>query len=98
MTRDAFVASLSRDRPPPDLAAPLAALWWASQGESGWDRAHALVQNEPSSDGAWVHAHLHRAECDLGNAEYWYRRAGQNPATGPLGEERDAIVSALLAR
>jgi hypothetical protein len=43
-----------------------------------------------------VHAYLHRVEGDLGNAGYWYRRAGKRAATGPLDEEWEAIASVLL--
>jgi hypothetical protein len=60
-----------------------------------WDGAHVLVQDDPSADAAWVHAHLHRVEGDLSNAGYWYRRAGRPVATGSLEEERRAIQQAL---
>ncbi len=60
-----------------------------------WDGAHALVQDDPSADAAWVHAHLHRVEGDLSNAGYWYRRAGRPVATDSLEEERRAIQQAL---
>ena len=60
-----------------------------------WDGAHTLVQDDPSPEAAWVHAHLHRVEGDLSNAGYWYRRAGKPVATGDLGEERNAIEKAL---
>jgi hypothetical protein len=30
-----------------------------------------------NTNGDWIHAHLHRVEGDLGNAAYWYRRAGK---------------------
>lgn len=60
-----------------------------------WDGAHAVVQDDPSSDAAWIHAHLHRIEGDLANAAYWYRRAGRPVATMSLDEERDAIATAL---
>ena len=56
------------------------------------DGAHKLVQDNPSSEAAWVHAHLHRAEGDLSNAGYWYRRAGKPQATMSLDEERRAIA------
>ena len=60
-----------------------------------WDRAHALVQDDPSPEAAWVHAHLHRVEGDLSNAGYWYRRAGKPQASNSLEEERQAIEKAL---
>ncbi len=74
--------------------APLAALWWAAKGD--WDQAHEIVQDEDDADAAWVHAYLHRVEGDLGNAGYWYRRAGKPVATGPLETEWEQMVSALL--
>jgi hypothetical protein len=46
--------------------------------------------------GAWVHAYLHRKEGDLGNAAYWYDRAGQPVATDSLDAEWDRIARALL--
>ena len=58
---------------PARLTPPLTALWHAARGE--WDTAHDIAQQregEPAHD--WVHAHLHRVEGDLGNADYWYRR------------------------
>jgi hypothetical protein len=42
-----------------------------------------------------VHAHLHRVEGDLGNAAYWYRRAGRAVASGNLDAERRTIAEAL---
>ena len=89
-----FKSSLSDAAPAPQLNAPLAALWWAAQG--GWDRAHKLVQDEATADAAWVHAYLHRVEGDLGNAGYWYRRAGKPVTTGSLESEWERITSALL--
>ena len=89
-----FKASLSGATPAPDLDAPLAGLWWAAKGQ--WDKAHKVVQDETTADSAWVHAYLHRVEGDLGNAGYWYRRAGKPVATGPLETEWERIVSALL--
>ncbi len=94
MTLDGLVSSLGGEAPPPALAPPLAALWWARRGD--WDAAHAIVQDEPGADAAWVHAHLHRVEGDAGNAAYWYRRAGRPVAGGPLPAEWDAIATALL--
>ncbi len=89
-----FKSSLSGAAPAPQMDAPLAALWWAAKG--GWDAAHKLVQDEASAEAAWVHAHLHRVEGDLGNAGYWYRQAGKPVATGSLETEWERIASELL--
>ena len=89
----AYIASLDGAAPPPDLSAPLAALWWAAKGD--WDQAHRIVQDESSREAAWVHAYLHRVEGDLGNAGYWYRQAGQPVATDLLEAEWQRIVDAL---
>ena len=44
-----------------------------------------------------MHAYLHRKEGDLSNAAYWYRRAGQPVAIGPLDSEWEQLCRALLA-
>ncbi|GAB5561329.1 MAG: hypothetical protein SynsKO_29760 [Synoicihabitans sp.] len=78
-----------------DLA--LQALWQDRQGD--WNRAHDLAQEADSSEGDWVHAYLHRKEGDIGNAGYWYARAGK-PRVGAevsLEAEWDQIASTLLA-
>ena len=89
-----FKASLSAAAPAPQLGAPLAALWWAARGD--WDQAHRIVQDEETSQAAWVHAYLHRVEGDSANAGYWYRRAGKPAATASLEAEWEAIASTLL--
>ena len=94
MTMAEFRASLSGAAPAPDLAAPLAALWWAARGD--WDQAHKIAQHEDDANSAWVHAYLHRLEGDLGNAGYWYRRAGKPVAKDSLESEWEQMVSALL--
>lgn len=60
-----------------------------------WNAAHALVQDDPSPEAAWIHAYLHRLEGDLVNAGYWYRRAGRPVRTGDLEDERREIEQAL---
>ncbi|MEX6507910.1 hypothetical protein [Jiella sp. M17.18] len=60
-----------------------------------WDGAHAIVQDDPSEEAAWIHAHLHRIEGDLGNAAYWYRRAGRSMPSDDLDDERAAIMREL---
>jgi hypothetical protein len=94
MTLDELRASLSADTPPADLPAAVGALWHDARGD--WDRAHRIAQDIPGADGSWVHAYLHRKEGDLGNASYWYRRAGRVPASGPLEQEWEEIAEALL--
>jgi hypothetical protein len=74
-------------------SAPLEALRLLAGGN--WDAAHDLVQEDPTPEAAWVHAHLHRVEGDLANAGYWYRRAGKPVARGDLEEERRTIERAL---
>lgn len=56
-----------------------------------WDAAHELVQ--PFSDplSCLVHGYLHRVEGDLGNAAYWYRRAGAELPGNSLAEEWDRL-------
>lgn len=77
-----------------DGLGPLAAaLWWDAQGD--WDQAHRCAQSVASSDGAWVHAYLHRKEGDLPNADYWYRQAGRRRPAITLDEEWAELVRAL---
>ena len=42
-----------------------------------WDAAHEVVQQYEDNTAAWIHAVLHKLEGDLGNARYWYPRAGR---------------------
>src|ERR1700710_1997725 len=94
MTTADFKSSLSGALPAPGVSPPLAALWWSAKGD--WDKGHAIVQDEEGVDAAWVHAYLHRVEGDLGNAGYWYRRAGKPVATGPVEAGWGESVSAAV--
>jgi hypothetical protein len=94
-TIELFESSLAEASPPDGYDLALQALWWAGKGD--WNRAHECVQQDegnPRCD--HVHAFLHRQEGDLGNARYWYRRAGQHEGTGPLPDEWKAILGQLL--
>jgi hypothetical protein len=93
MNVDQLKASLGSPTPAADLSLPLQALWWQAKGD--WQRAHEVAQQDESTDGAWVHAYLHRVEGDLSNAAGWYGRAGRPAATGTLDAEWEAIVAAL---
>jgi hypothetical protein len=79
-----------------EFTGALLALWWDARGD--WQKAHEIAQDVPDEDGAWVHAYLHRKEGDMGNAAYWYRRAGRETARGDLREEWGRMVAEMLAR
>lgn len=63
-----------------------------------WETAHRIVQEIHTPEAAWIHAYLHRVEGDLGNAAYWYRRAGKPECRAPLETEWQAIYNALQDR
>lgn len=92
----AFLDSLEQPAPPARVTGLLAAVWHGLRGE--WDAAHEIAQDDHTANGAWVHAWLHRIEGDLGNAGYWYRRAGQPRADDDVRREGERIARSLLAR
>jgi hypothetical protein len=94
MTIEHFRETLNREAAPDGLSPALRAMWEDARGH--WDAAHQVAQDIDDKTGAWIHAYLHRKEGDLGNAGYWYRRAGQPIASDPLEEEWTRIVTALL--
>jgi hypothetical protein len=52
-----------------------------------WDDAHKLVQQCSDELSCLIHGYLHWVEGNLGNAGYWYRRAGTDiPHTTPEAE------------
>ena len=64
-----------------------------------WQKAHAIVQNDESDLGYWAHGIVHMLEGDIGNARYWYRRAGRPfPRERDANAEIDALVDTLKAR
>jgi hypothetical protein len=91
MTVEEFAASDSAE-----YSGALLALWWDAKGD--WEKAHEVAQDVAGADGAWVHAYLHRKEGDVGNASYWYRRAGRAVATGDSRLEWEGIVGEMLGR
>jgi hypothetical protein len=56
-----------------------------------WQAAHVIVQEDSSPLAAWLHGIVHTMEGDLGNARYWYARAGR-PFPGA-----DAVRPEILA-
>ena len=93
MSLDEF-KRLAGSGPLPGMSGALAALLQDTAGN--WEAAHDAAQADETPAGAWVHAYLHRKEGDLGNAGYWYRRAGRPVAKGELAAEWEQIAGALL--
>jgi hypothetical protein len=95
MTFDEFLASINNDLPASELSETLTSLWWDKKGN--WDRAHAIAQEIPTTQGSAVHAYLHREEGVLWNADYWYGRAGRTRPEISLEEEWAQLVVEMLA-
>src|SRR5687767_3409292 len=96
MTLEEFKSSLKNSDPPNELTSLLKALWY--DGKNNWEMAHNLAQDIHSNDGSWVHAYLHRKEGDLGNASYWYSRAGRRMPEVSLEEEWEDIAKEFLKK
>ncbi|HZY81244.1 MAG TPA: hypothetical protein VFE50_17090 [Cyclobacteriaceae bacterium] len=79
---------------PDNLSVELLALWHDGHGD--WDKSHETIQDVNSKNAAWIHAYLHRKEGDLGNAQYWYSRAGKNMPSVSLDEEWKSLVKHFL--
>lgn len=95
MNMTSFKDSLSGYEPPGELSAWLKALWYDAKND--WVKAHVLIQDIDDSNASWIHAYLHRKEGDIGNADYWYRRAGKTRPSVSLHKEWEDIVTALLS-
>jgi len=93
MDVQAFRSTLKEDAPPAGCLPTVAALWWDAKDD--WARAHELVDELETKDGMAVHAYLHRKEGALGNADYWYARAGRQFHRLSLEAEWEALVEAL---
>ena len=93
MTPAELASSARADDTPPDgLSSEAQAMWYAKKGQ--WESAHNIAQDIPSALGSWIHALLHLIEGDLGNAGYWFVRAGK-PTRKP--EEIDALWDEIAA-
>ncbi len=89
-----FKKSLADAKPPTGLSAAVEALWWDAKGD--WKRAHELVNELESPDAMAVHAYLHRKEGELWNAEYWYKRSGDDFRRLELDDEWAELVDGLV--
>ncbi len=94
-----FRASLADPGPPSELtqsprADLLTALWLDAKGD--FDGAHAIAQDVKGTEGARVHAYLHRKEGDGSNARYWYGQARTTEVKGTLEAEWKSLVLRYL--
>ena len=80
-----------------DMASPdkfTEAIDYLAQGD--WQSAHTIAQEDESKTGCWIHGIVHVLEGDLGNARYWYRRAGRKfPETFSIELELAELRSQL---
>jgi len=96
MTLQEFSQSVAVDAEPPEgISEELKSLWLARNDR--WHDSHNIAQDIPTKTGSWIHALLHTIEGDLGNAGYWYARAGQ-PAIDvtEIDAEWERIAESLL--
>ena len=94
MTFEEFKKTLSSASPPAEISTYLQSLWFDVKGD--WNKAHSIIQNMEDKTAAWIHAYLHRKEGDIGNADYWYRRADKTRPANSLEDEWKNIVIELL--
>lgn len=80
--------------PPEGVPDLLKALWY--DGKEDWNASHDIAQDIHTKEGSWIHAYLHRKEGDLGNAAYWYSRAGKPVCKTSLKEEWEQLVNEFL--
>lgn len=80
MTIEELIESTQHDsQPPAELSEELKALWHTKA--NNWDTAHNIAQDIHTPTGSWIHALLHLIEGDIGNAGYWFRKAGKPART-----------------
>ena len=96
MNLSEFKASIQKGQIPDDLTVYLHSLWLDGKGD--WNKAHSLIDHLEDTDAAFLHAYLHRKEGDLGNASYWYRRAGKTKPNIGLAEEWEQMVLYFLEK
>ena len=94
MTFEQFQQSRSQPSPPSAISEHLKALWYDGKGD--WEQSHNIIQDIGDADAAWIHAYLHRKEGDVGNADYWYRRAGKKRPAVSLEEEWETIAKKII--
>jgi len=89
--KEELIANFLKEEAPNFQEKPeLLALWYDGKGE--WEKAHDQVDQLAGKNAARIHAYLHRKEGDLWNADYWYRRAGENRPHFTIQEEWEILV------
>lgn len=97
---DQLISRLNEPDAPAEVSEPLKALWWLKKGglETGaeWDKAHEICQTaEGTAAYDVVHGLAHWIEGDLANADYWYRRAGEQRTGSDIGKEWQRLVAEM---
>jgi hypothetical protein len=93
-TLNEFKGSLIFERPDARSSMQLRSLWYDAKGD--WTQAHALVEQLNDQGSAQVHGYLHRKECDIWNADYWYRKAWAVRPDVSLEEEWEQLILHFL--
>ena len=93
MTVIEFKKTLDEKEPPENLSVYRTALWYDAKGD--WNKAHQIIQNVEDKNASAIHAYLHRKEGDIGNADYWYRRAAKKREHISLEKEWEQLVTEL---
>ncbi len=91
-----FQESIQSGIPPATISDHLKALWYDAKGD--WHQSHNIIQDIEDKDAAWIHAYLHRKENDIGNADYWYSRAGKKRPQVSLQQEWEIIAQELIGK
>ena len=94
MQYDDFIKLTKESEPSDKLSGIYLAIWYAVK--DNWDMAHNIIQDINTEIASWIHAYLHRVEGDLGNANYWYNRAGKKSSNESLEIELNNIIKSVL--
>jgi hypothetical protein len=90
MTIEEFKKSIAGSLPG-NVSVYLESLWYDGKGD--WEKSHSIIQDIDDKNAAWIHAYLHRKEGDIGNAGYWYAKAGKKRPSVSLEAEWENLVN-----
>ena len=85
MNLSKFKDSIQEGKMPEGLTVYLKSLWLDGNGD--WTKAHGLIDQMEDEDAAFLH---------IGNASYWYRRAGKTKPSIGLEQEWEQMVLYFL--